>query len=441
MKSLYALAMITYTLSATAGPAEFARGRVILVGEELVQRATIPPDVYEWVVNDDLGDLRVYNRNAEEVPYALRRPATTSAHTGWQQLPLFTLPDSAMRGGAGTEVDIELGADGTVVAVHAAVPGTRGEPTDRQDYLIDLSQYDNDVFELELDWVETSANFISHFRLEASEDLNAWRSAVNSATLAALQTGGKQVLLKRIALNGIRSKYLLLHQLDGADTLTITRVQARRQESQAPNRHWNSLPGTATDEGYEFDTGGRFPVDRIVVELARASYLVETQLYSRGESTDEWRDRGQRTFYRVSVNGDNVATEPIAYASSFHRFWRVVPLGDDAVVPSLKVGWLPDELVFLKQGDPPFTLAYGQADVTGRQWPIDDLLRRLETTDDLDELPIASLSEPQVLGGADRLIGEPAPVDWRTMMLWLILLIGVGVIGALAWRLARQVDD
>ena len=120
MKHLYPLVIIIYALQAAAGPAEFARGRVILVGEELVQRATIPQDVYEWVLRDDLGDLRVFNRDGDEVPYSLRRPANTTAHTSWQNLPLFALPPATRPNAAGTEVDIELAEDGTVVAVHAS---------------------------------------------------------------------------------------------------------------------------------------------------------------------------------------------------------------------------------------------------------------------------------------------------------------------------------
>ncbi len=78
MKWLAIIAMTGCVLTAHAGPADFARGRVIVVGEDLVQRAPLPQDVYEWVVRDDLGDVRVFNREAEQVPYALRRPATRS---------------------------------------------------------------------------------------------------------------------------------------------------------------------------------------------------------------------------------------------------------------------------------------------------------------------------------------------------------------------------
>ena len=51
---------------------------------------------------------------------------------------------------------------------------------------------------------------------------------------------------------------------------------------------------------------------------------------------------------------------------------------------------------------------------------------------------MAHWGEPQVLGGASRLIGEPAPIDWATIMLWSVLVIGVVVIGLLAFRLLRQ---
>lgn len=434
MKWLTAIIMTGCALIAHAGPADFARGRVIVVGEDLLQRARLPQDVYEWVVRDDLGDLRVFNREAEQVPYALRRPATTSSHSDWQDLPVFTLPIATPTSTAGTEVKIELGKDGAVVAVH----GGDFEHSERANYLIDLSQYDHRVADLELSWTETADNFISHFRVLASDDLNEWRTVTSSATLAALETGGKQIFVNRIELNDVSAEYLKLQQLDGADTIAITSVTARTKLAELPRRNYKVLAASAADGGYEFDTGGRFALDRVTVEIARPSYLVEARLYSRANTQDKWRDRGRRTFYQVTINGSSVASDPVRYASPYHRFWRVKLLGDEVATPSLRIGWLPDELVFLKQGSPPFTLAYGQADISGRPWPIEDLLTRLGTAQEFDLLPFSTLREPEVLGGAERLIAKPAAIDWQTITLWLILLIGVGVIGALAYRVVRQ---
>ncbi len=434
MKWLAAIIVTGYILAAQAGPADFARGRVIVVSEDLVQRARVPQDVYEWVVRDDLGDLRVFNREAEQVPYALRRPATTSAHSDWQDLPIFKLPIAKPTGTAGTEVKIELGADGTVVAVH----GGGLERRERSDYLIDLSQYDSDIADLELSWTETVDNFISHFRVQASDDLSEWRTLTSSATLAELETSGKQVFVNRIELNDVTTKYLKLQQVDGVDTIAITSVTARSRLAQAPGRNCKVLAASPVNGGYEFDIGGKFALDRVAVEIARPSYLVEAQLFSRATPKDKWRDRGRRTFYQVAVNGSSVTSDPVRYASPYDRFWRVELLGEEAATPSLRIGWLPDELLFLKQGSPPFTLAYGQADISGRQWPISDLLARLGTEKEFDLLPLATLRESAVLGGSTRLIAKPAPIDWQTIMLWLILVIGVAVIGALAYRVVRQ---
>ena len=434
MKWLAIIVMTGCVLTAHAGPADFARGRVIVVGEDLVQRAPLPQDVYEWVVRDDLGDVRVFNREAEQVPYALRRPATTSAHSDWQDLPIFALPVAKPTSTAGTEVNIELGADGTVVAVH----GGEFERSERSDYLIDLSQYDHDVSDLELNWTETAGNFISHFRVQTSDDLSSWRTLTSSATLAALEANGQQVFANRIELNGVATEYLKLQQVDGADTLAITSVTVRTRLARAPERNYKVLAANAVDGGYEFDTGGRFALDRVAVEIARPSYLVEARLYSRANIKDKWWDRGRRTFYQVAVNGSSVTSDPVKYVSPYHRFWRVELLSEETATPTLRIGWLPDELVFLKQGNPPFTLAYGQADISGRQWPINDLMSRLGTAEEFDLLPLATLHEPEVLGGSARLIAKPAPIDWQTITLWIILVIGVAVIGALAYRVVRQ---
>ena len=60
-----------------ANQSDFARGRVLDAPDGVVvARLVVPDDVYEWVVRRDLGDVRVLNRDQEEVPYNLRRPAS-----------------------------------------------------------------------------------------------------------------------------------------------------------------------------------------------------------------------------------------------------------------------------------------------------------------------------------------------------------------------------
>ncbi|MEZ5558100.1 MAG: DUF3999 family protein [Pseudomonadales bacterium] len=417
----------------SAAPADFARGRTLLVGDAPVQRVDLPQDVYEWVVRADLGDLRVFNGAGEEVPYALRRPRPGRASGEWIDVPLFTLP-AADPSSAAAAVDIELGSDGTVVAVRgAATPGTT-----RSDYLLDLSQVQDGDLELALTWVPAAANVVAHVRIDGSDDLDVWHPVVASATLAALQTAGHEVVLNRVLLGSTGHDYLRLRQLDGAEPMVVSAARVRQQAAQTPWRQWKALAAEPVEGGYEFDAGGSFPVDRFAPALATPSYLLDCRVFSRARPTDRWLDLGNHVFYRAMVEGNAVSSDPAVAQRTGDRYWRVVPSDPAQPAPTLSVGWVPDELVFLKQGAAPFTLAYGQADIAGRQWPVEELAKRLDGSADLADLPQASLGAPQMLGGPERLNAAARAIDWRTLLLWGLLAAGVLLIGTLALRLARQ---
>lgn len=430
------LLLLSASAFARAATTEFAYGRILLDNPALVQRATIPQDVYERVVREDLGDVRVFNGAGEEVPYALRRPASSSAYSEWQSLPVFPLPVPESTGD-GTAISIELDEGGTVVAVQ----GANAQPLTGGAFLVDASKHEVPIAELEVDWRQDIENVVSRLRVEASDDLDTWTTRIESATLAALETEGQSVKVNRIPLSGPRTTYLKLTTIAGAQQIPITHVRARSRHSTAPERHWKTIPGTASEDGFDFDTGGVFAIDRLTVELPGDNYLIEAQLYSRDRPTDPWQDRGLRTFYRVTVaEGDTqaVSGEPISYATTRDRLWRVEPTHDTAAALSLKIGWLPDELVFLRQGAPPYTLAYGQADTTGKPWPVRDLLAKIDDKATWDDLPVTGLSDVQVLGGPDRLIPPPEPTDWQSILLWAVLLAGVAGVSLMAIRLARS---
>jgi hypothetical protein len=180
-------------------------------------------------------------------------------------------------------------------------------------------------------------------------------------------------------------------------------------------------------------------VDRLkLTDAEGASFLATVRVYSRMHEEDAWRDRGLRTFYRSLVGG--VAVESAALAiDDGDRFWRLEFEGEGLSAPRLNVGWLPDEVVFLKQGAAPYVLAYGQAGVEARQWPLTELLRQLNGSrpPDLAKVPFARVMEARMLGGPDRLIDAADPIDWRTIVLWLVLVAGVLAVGTMAYRLLR----
>jgi hypothetical protein len=436
MKRLCAGVLILASSLAAGAPGDFVRGRVVnTVGTQIVQRAAIPQDVYEWVSRADLGDLRVFNGEQAEVPYTLRRPTSQHEFSPWVDLPVFVLPSRDISTREGAQVSVQVDSGGAVVSVNSNV-ATASDPAG---FLVDISGLDHELSELLVGWSVDTAGFIGKFRVDASNDLDSWRTVVKSTTLAKLETGGQKVAVEKIQLSSVRARYLKIMQLDGSDSVQISVVQARSRRSQLPPRQWKTLSGTLVEGGYEMETGGRFPLDRVSVEIEQDTFLVIARLFSKAHEEDSWRSRGQHTFYRVAVNDTIADSEPVA-VSSGDRFWRVELANGDGQSPKLKFGWLPDEVVFLRQGPPPYLLAYGQIGSEGSHWPMKDLLSRLGADRDIDSIAPAELSAPNNLGGPSRLELPPEPIDWETIALWVVLVVGVGVIGLFAYRLVKASD-
>lgn len=436
------LAFTAQVAAQAATQSDFARGAVLDTTEgAFVQRLTMPDDVYEWVVRQDLGDLRVFNRDQEEMPYNLRRPATRDEYSPWLVLPLFPLPGAeaadSSGGEAGLSLEVEVSESGAIVSYQ----GSGNATSPALSYLIDASALTQVPTAMKLTWQADSqamSEIVSRVRVETSDDLNRWQTLVAETTVARLANDGAEILLDQFDLPRRQARYLRVTQRDGNQPLAITAVEVRHRRSELPERRWRELAGKRVAEGWEFESGGWFPVDRLLLTNP-GNFLVTAHVYSRQAAEDAWRDRGVRTFYRSSVAARVAESEPLRIADG-DRFWRVEFEGEGLAAPTLRVGWLPDEVIFLKQGAAPYVLAYGQAGVDGRPWPLTELLRQLNGSQpvDLSVVPFARALDPEMLGGPDRLLDLPTPVDWRTVVLWAVLVLGVGAVGAMAYRLLRS---
>ena len=431
------LLLISISVGATAAPNDFARGRSIAEsGDAKLQRVRLDQDVYEWVTAADLGDVRVFNAAGEEVPYQILRPQRREDFAEWVDVPVFELPTPEGPGGEGARLDIKLDDHGTVVSVD----GGRTAAATAAAYLIDASALERPVSQLRFDW--PSAGFVGQVRVAASTDLNTWHTIADAATLAELRTNGAEIRKDVLEFAPTASPYLRLTQLPGAAQsqapLQISAVQARSRDSHLPPRAWKTLQPTSTDNGFEYQTGGLFPIDQVTVMLDAPTYLLEATLYSRGDADAPWQARGTHTFYATQVAGQTLASTPLPAVP--HQHWRVeITEPKFPLAPLLRVGWRADEVVFLPQGPGPMQLAYGRAATEGRQWPVAELLAQMGEPDGLDAAELVSLGPATTLGGeAVRL--TPTRVDWQTILLWFALLVGVALVGGLAYRLAKSPD-
>lgn len=422
------------TATTYAGPDEFVRARLIDVIEgEPVQRLLIPPDVYEWSTRDDLGDVRVFNGGGDELAYAIARQPANVADAQWRGLPLFALPaEAATPGAAAVQIDVAEG--GAIVAVRGM---NNAAQSDRR-FLLDATAHDADIAEVDLKWPDDVTQFVASVSVEGSNDLTVWVRLVANAAVAVLAADGHSVRVARVSMRPARYRYYRIVQTAGAMPLPLKGVQVRSSATAAVSRSWKTLAGVPGDDGVMFDTGGRFPVDRITLERDGDSFLQSFELFSRASATTRWRSHGTMTVYRLSVEGRAIDSEPVSVIATTDRFWRIAADPTRTSADKLRIGWAPHELVFVVQGAQPFALAYGRADLSATHWPMNDLVKRIGGDRTLASLPMAKLAESVETGGPARLLPAPKPINWQTIGLWAILVLGVGIVAMLAVRMVRS---
>lgn len=415
--------------------------------QSALNQAVLPLDVYRHTVRADLGDLCVVNGRAEVVPFALRRPTTLlAAPPVVARLPVFPLkesdsaPSAALRlrlRAAGTSLEIEQ----PPVATTAFVAGA---------YLIDARGSDRPLVALRLQWSDDTPDFSARLIVESSSDLVQWQTIATDAPVVNLHVSGEQFIRAEVALPRVTAPYLRLRWADKSPQVKFSGVSGVRSAAQIEvARMPVSVAGSATEVAgeYDFDLGARLPLDQVNVRLPEPNTVIDAEFLVRDSTSTAWRPIARGRLYRLRVAhiGD-LSNAPLAIALTSARYWRVRVAntggGVGSGVPALVGGWLPDELVFLTRGSPPFRLLYGNVAATPQAIGLSSLLaangQLRSSGDQFLSAARISVGPPTLLGGAQRLIPPKPELKWKRLILWTVLVLGVLLLGSMAWKLSRE---
>ena len=441
---VFFLLFIPTLANAAERPMDFAYGMAIAAdGAQALYEIEIPAAVYRAVTRADLGDVRVFNGQGEVVPHALRpRVAVKEQAGGPVSLPSFPLWGEGANQLDELNLRIDKRGDGAIVEVHSG--GKNSAEKKLRGYLLDASALPQALTRLEFDW-QSAGSFIGTVRIEGSDDLAHWRVLADNAALARLSFGGQQVTRNRVELRATKVKYLRVSWPESQPPLAALTVLAEPSPIVvAAPRLWQSFavaPSSGKSGEYGYDLGGAFTFDRLRVRLPQVNTLVQLQVLSRVKSSDEWRLATSALVYRLRERDAEVASPEIIVTSHGERYWLLrfdqkgggVGSGDLGI----EIGWVPHKLVFAARGGGPFQLAYGSRLVKPAALAIDALIPGYKTKAEFT-VAQATLGEPMTLAGVSRLA---ASRDFKTLMLWGSLILGVTVLGWMALRLSRQVSN
>lgn len=432
------------TAAAASAPEDFAYGVTVQTDTRAgLYRLPLPATVYEGTVTPRLGDLRVFNADGQPVPHTVRTPGPVQEETAVRTVPHFPLRGE---GGEGrdTNLTVTTDDDGSVVSIQRS--GRAGRDGETTAYLVDLSAVDTRVESLRLSVSprEGTGNGRLDARLEVatSEDLTAWRTLMRHAPLVRLDYQGHRLEQTTVALPAGAGPYLRLSWPAAAGGYRLDTVRAvTRPEGGAPPLQWlepAAQPASTETGEYDFDTAGRFPVQRLEVVPAYDNAFMQVSVYSRADEEAQWQRRYSGQVYRLSLDGTTLRSDPADVPVTRHRHWRVLAesRAAGAPAPGLRLGWQPEQLYFVAQGPGPYTLAFGSAEAEAGPSLAESVLRAADER----RIAEATAGPRQTLGGAARLRPGPEPLPWERIALWGILILAVAVLAFLAWRLYRQMD-
>lgn len=444
-------ALIVLT-AAAAGAGELP---LQLKGEGAYYTLRVPLDVRAQAQSAELSDLRVLNGAGDAVPYAwVDGDPATVATPSRQSVPLFKAP---------------------AAAASSVTPAQQGA------WIVDLRAVKGAPQELQLG-IAPGTNGIFPFVLEASDDLQQWRTLQSEAQLVALQHQGLRLERSSFELGGHPRGYLRLRPVPGSPPapLTTAHVTSLMHRADLPDWQWSDAlsPAECKPEHCDYVLPRHLPLQRVEFTLAQSNTLARVQLLAQPDEEpvpaksrvrhhhpvrehlkairhketptparqdDTFWPLTTGTVYALNLQGSDVRSTVMALQGGQYRKLRVQPTGGMAQLgplpPKLRVAGRAASLVFLARGPGPYRLAWEQTSPPV-SLPLSQLMPGRRVDDPLPEATavIAPPAAPAVVAPAPSAPASaavaPAPANHK-LWLWGALLGALALMGFMAWSLLK----
>lgn len=456
------LMLLTALLAASAAaqtvpvrPENFAQqARLELNGAGPFYQLPLSVAVYQGVQRGDLGDLRVFNGQGEVVPHALLRPQTTAvAQLQETVVPVFPILGTTENRGE-FSLEVQRRSDGTLIALRQGAPSKSGIV---RGAVLDASRLAGARRSLRLNFGPAATPF-HVFALESSDDLQQWRLLKGNAQLVRLEQEGQRIEHNTVEWNVDAGKYLRILWADpsSAPSIVAAAVGSFHTDVERPALIWSEpVAPTATNnankDSYDYRLPGYLPLEQLKISLPQSNTLapvaIQHLVFDHGRRREQtlWQNLTQAVIYRLNSPEGEIRSPPIVLNSHSESQLRLAfdarGGGIGNVPPTLQIGFVPQQLVFLARGDGPFVLAWGAAKIENAALSVTTLVPGYGADRKLAASPaslLASTLVPSGVATAAAATASEIPKETRKALLWSVLIVGVLVLAGMAWALVRQ---
>ena len=430
------------------------RATVDTGGRSGLLRTALPADALMRVQSASASDVRVFDRTGRAVPFAFASPpqAAAAAEVTTPEelaLPLHTAHAGSTLPQGALQVRIENGAQGQNVWVQAGAPAAGTAASS----VLPAALFDTRALQQPLGALRIRASLPPNtpvlVTLSTSEDLASWTPVSARGRLYRFEGDGApgNDRLELTAPLQLSKRFLRLDWA-GQEGVTVEGVTGIVVPAQpAPERPGMTLGVPRTDgaAALEWTLPSALPVVQLEIAPTSNNTLVPVRILGRTHAGDHWRPLGQAVLYRLGSAGQESSNPPVNITPASVHGLRVEATHGarlEGVPLQVVARFAPLDLVFVAGDQGPYTVAAGRAETAAAALPV-GMLAAASTTP-LQDLPRARLTDarsnaapaPSVLAAH-----LPEGVDARAATLWGVLLLGVVVLGAVAWSLLRQVNE
>jgi hypothetical protein len=421
-------------------PADFATHVPLAIsGNGPWYRLELPLAVQLNARQADLSDVRVFNAAGEPQAYALSRQASQRTEsrnvTDVKWFPLYAADTHEALPG----VVMKATTDGTLLEIRPS--SVNGQQVLRG-WVLDASAIKAPLQQLTLDWSHERDGF-QRFSIEASNDLQHWE-AWGDGQVARLSFADERVEQHDVSLPGQSARYLrLVWQGQAAPLLTSAKLASATSSSLPLPLVWSQpLAGARLKAGeYSWRLPAALSIERLRIELKQPNTLAPVTLSGRRDDKQAWQPLSNGLLYRLTQDGRDVVQDQLQLPGQTVTELKLQVdergggLGIEA--PALRFAVRATQLVFLARGEPPFSLALGNASARAANLPLSTLIpdykaERLTTLGLAKVDGEVAFTSPAVVAVVD------AATNWKKLGLWAVLLLGVAALGAMAYSLLRK---
>lgn len=471
-----AAALMLPAASLHAQPGE-AGAPIGLQGAGPYYRLALPAALYGRAAYTDLRDLRIRNASGNAVPYGWLHEELAMPRSVSQKVPLFALPAGAAP--ADALLSFQLRGDGSLQLVKPAAPASGAVP-----WLIDVSQVRGNLLQARLE-VAAGTRGVFAYRLEASDDLRSWRPVGGEEQLVKLSHDNQSLERLAVDLGGLRARFLRLKWVDAAQgaQLTAVNIDSVQAVEAAVPQEWSEplRPERCEASHCDYLLPRGLPARSLRIALADTNTLAQLEvlglpdpapaaaaqpvlrplhnpLYALRRHRDGTRPAAapgeirlaESVVYRLTQGAAEARSPDIALDGAVYPRLRLRTAGPVALLgaapPMIAVATTPRTVVFLAQGQPPFTLNWrisaepNATPASGAALPLATLIPAYSGSKPVAAdpasvtlaMPATAPAAPAAAAAATAAADSPAK---RSAWLWAALATGLLLLAGMAWSL------